>query len=93
MTRRFVVAYDVASDRSRRRIAGTLEGHGLRVQRSVFVVEASQHELVSLLHRLGQEALQETDRINAYPVHQRSALTPHWQRRQRAAALPNYWVV
>jgi CRISPR-associated protein Cas2 len=39
--RRFLVAYDIPSDRRRERLAKCLERHGDRVQYSVFVIDAS----------------------------------------------------
>lgn len=93
MNRRFVVAYDITSNRTRRRVAALLEGHGLRIQRSVFIVESSQHELVQLLRRLQLEPMTDTDHVAAYPVVQNSALTPSWQARQQAARVPAYWVL
>lgn len=92
MNRRFIVAYDISANRIRRRIAMALQGHGLRIQRSVFVVESSQHELVRLLTRLDAEQPDAGDRLVAYPVVENAALTPMWQTRQRAARLPDYWV-
>jgi CRISPR-associated protein Cas2 len=41
-----LIAYDIESDRTRRRVAETLEGYGQRVQRSVFECDLthSQYE-------------------------------------------------
>jgi CRISPR-associated protein Cas2 len=44
--RRFLVAYDIRDDRRLRRIAGCMEGYGLRVQYSVFVCDLSEQEKV-----------------------------------------------
>lgn len=93
MNRRFIVAYDIGVDRVRRRVALALQGHGVRLQRSVFVVESSQHELARLMTRLDAEALQSDDRLMAYPVVENAGLTPAWQSRQRATRVPDYWVL
>jgi CRISPR-associated protein Cas2 len=44
--RRFLVAYDIRDHRRLRRIAGCMEGYGLRVQYSVFVCDLSGQEKV-----------------------------------------------
>lgn len=48
----FVFAYDIASDRIRRRVAAELERHGTRVQESVFEVHTTQPKAERLLARL-----------------------------------------
>lgn len=45
---RFVVAYDIADDRRRDRIAKTLESYGDRIQYSVFLVDAKPAKLLRL---------------------------------------------
>jgi CRISPR-associated protein Cas2 len=46
--RRFLVAYDIPSDRRREQLAKCLERHGDRVQYSVFVVDASPARMIRL---------------------------------------------
>jgi len=46
--RRYLVAYDVADDRRRIRLAKRLAGYGDRIQYSVFVVDARPAKLVRL---------------------------------------------
>jgi CRISPR-associated protein Cas2 len=46
--RRFLIAYDIADDRRRDRLAKCLERHGDRVQYSVFVVDASPARMACL---------------------------------------------
>ena len=48
----YVMAYDIADDRRRHRIARLAEGLGHRAQKSVFLVELSAVELESTLRRL-----------------------------------------
>ncbi len=48
VTRRYLVAYDIADDRRRSRIAKRLQEYGDRVQYSVFVVDIRPARLVRL---------------------------------------------
>lgn len=56
--RRYLIAYDIASDRRRERIAQRLQAYGDRVQYSVFVVDASPVRLQRL--RFGLQDLLES---------------------------------
>ena len=49
---RYVVAYDVESDRVRTRIAKVLTGYGNRVQYSVFECDLDGNDLTRLVQRL-----------------------------------------
>jgi CRISPR-associated protein Cas2 len=54
-----LIAYDIRSDRTRRRVAETLEGYGQRVQRSVFecdLTKAQYEELRTKLDALRGDA-------------------------------------
>ncbi len=46
--RRYLVAYDVADDRRRTRVAAKLSGYGDRIQYSVFVIDGRPAKLVRL---------------------------------------------
>lgn len=50
--RRFVVAYDIADDRRRVRVARCLQQHGVRMQFSVFFVDARPARMLRLVSRL-----------------------------------------
>jgi CRISPR-associated protein Cas2 len=52
---RYVIAYDVASDRTRLKIAELLGRSGVRVQKSVFECALEPEELPSLVLRLERE--------------------------------------
>jgi CRISPR-associated protein Cas2 len=52
MRRRYVVAYDVASDKRRDRVFQLLQGYGDHVQFSVFFADLTDTELVRLRTRL-----------------------------------------
>lgn len=51
---RFLIVYDVAHAKQRARIARLLEGHGVRVQKSVFEADLSASELRHLVRHLRQ---------------------------------------
>lgn len=62
-----LIAYDIESDRTRRRVAETLEGYGQRVQRSVFecdLTHSQYEELRATLDALYGDTA--TDSIRCY---------------------------
>jgi CRISPR-associated protein Cas2 len=66
-----LVAYDVATDkpegaRRLRRVAKICEGHGQRVQKSVFECILSPAELETLKHRLEKVIAAEEDSLRFY---------------------------
>jgi CRISPR-associated protein Cas2 len=50
--RRYLIAYDIADDRRRDRLAKCLQRHGDRVQFSVFVVDASPARILRLRNEI-----------------------------------------
>lgn len=65
--RLFVVAYDVSSDRGRRRIGECLDDYGMRVQRSVFEVRMTFNAVRALAQNL-TAYIEAGDRLRVYPV-------------------------
>ncbi|MFI0233386.1 CRISPR-associated endonuclease Cas2 [Streptomyces sp. NPDC017086] len=66
-----LLTYDVdttspAGQRRLRRVAKLCEGHGLRVQKSVFEIVADEKTLLTLLHDLDQIIDSDTDSIRLY---------------------------
>ena len=51
---RVIVAYDIAEDDARARVAALLSAHGIRVQRSVFDCELEPADLATLIDRVEQ---------------------------------------
>ncbi|MFT3887625.1 MAG: CRISPR-associated endonuclease Cas2 [Arachnia sp.] len=51
-THRYLVAYDVPSDRRRSQLAKILSTYGDRIQYSVFLVDAAQAKLIRLRDRI-----------------------------------------
>ena len=77
----WVIAYDSPSDKRRRKLAKLLEGHGLRVQWSVFECELRDDQLQRLRLRLSHLIVSEQDSVRFWPVPQRScAQTLHLGR-------------
>ena len=73
--RHYVVAYDIASDPRRARLAGHLKGFGTRVQFSVFECCLSSRELrrlERLLNRLGNDS---GDVLQVFECSRSSAIT------------------
>lgn len=92
-TRQFVVAYDVASTRDRRRLARYLEGRGQRSQKSVFSLDCTQAEIVTLLYGASALLEQPGATLDAWPVHSRLPLPERWRQRRASTRLPDYWIV
>jgi CRISPR-associated protein Cas2 len=62
----YLIAYDIADPRRLRRVARFWERHGLRRQRSVFLVRAEGHELRRLLEDAGRLIRPDEDRLQAW---------------------------
>lgn len=63
---RWVIAYDVACDRRRERVARLLEACGERVQYSVFEAEMRHDELAHLVDALASELAPPADRLRVW---------------------------
>jgi CRISPR-associated protein Cas2 len=70
----WVIAYDVSSNRRRTQVARRLERAGLRVQKSVFVVELSHRDLRDLVRQLGALIDPDTDQVAAWALSQGSVV-------------------
>lgn len=76
----FLVAYDIASDRRRRRVAAVLERKGRRLQRSVFEIRMDPDALPDLRRQLGL-LLHPKDDLDILPVDERQGQHRwKWQR-------------
>lgn len=67
--KRYAIAYDIADDRNRNKVAKTLEGYGKRVQYSVFECELAPAELARLKKELAPHVDEETDSVRFYLIH------------------------
>ncbi len=63
---RFVVCYDVASDRRRRQVAACLDTYGDRVQNSVFELPVDRKLIDRCLNELSSLIDPEDDRVAVY---------------------------
>lgn len=66
--KRLVVAYDIADDRRRTRVARLLEGYGERVQKSVFECELDPQRETALRLVLSSLIDDEEDAVRIYPL-------------------------
>lgn len=64
----WVVAYDIADDSRRAQVARVLEGHGLRMQWSMFECRLNRTEMRVLRRRLLDLAEPGADRLRFYPL-------------------------
>jgi CRISPR-associated endonuclease Cas2 len=74
----WVIAYDVTSNRIRSRVSKGLVKEGIRIQKSVFVVEASSEQVKQLVKELGRLIDLQTDSLCAWP------LAEAWRDRQQS---------
>lgn len=66
---KIVVSYDISDDKRRREVAKILEGHGYRVQYSVFECDLNKKQLVKLQRRLKPLVKgREMESVRFYPL-------------------------
>lgn len=63
---KYVIAYDIADDGRRQRVARFLEGWGRRIQKSVFECDLSGEELQQVYDRLACLLVLAEDRCHLY---------------------------
>lgn len=68
MSHLVMVAYDVADNRRRRRVAKILEDYGVRVQKSVFECDLDQSRLTNLIVELRRAVNRKRDKIRCFPL-------------------------
>ncbi len=64
--RKYIIAYDIVSNKRRRRIARLLESHGIRMNRSVFECTLDKKTLKELLKKLRKTIKKSEDSILLY---------------------------
>lgn len=64
----WIIAYDVRSNKHRRRVAKLLEEKGLRLQKSVFIVDGQPRAVRRLVREIANQVDLKTDRVNAWPL-------------------------
>lgn len=91
--RLWVIAYDIADDRRRRRLAGVLGKCAARVQESVFEAWLNGAELRALLADVAAVIEPSADAVRAYPLALRHPSRRETLGDQPGAARPvGYWV-
>lgn len=62
----FVICYDIANDRRRRRVDKVLSGYGYRVQESVFEAELDERRFLEARRKLAKEIDETEDNLRFY---------------------------
>lgn len=71
---RIVISYDISDDKRRTKVAKIMEGHGYRVQYSVFECDLDDAQLKKLWQRLKPlVSPQNGESIRFYPLHRECA--------------------
>lgn len=66
---RYVISYDISNDKRRKKVATILEGHGYRVQYSVFECDLNERQVKALLRQLKPFVKSvEMDSVRVYPL-------------------------
>lgn len=93
MSRLWMIAYDIADHRARRRVEKSLLDHAARVQESVFEGRFTHADLLALKRGLVAELDAATDSLRCYPLCAwcQEALADQGKGRGRDDA--EYWVV
>ncbi len=90
---RYVVVYDIPDDRRRNYVARILEGHGERVQYSVFECVLTARQFESLWQALKKQVKAEEDSIRAYTLCDLCAgRTQHLGRPGPSAEVPEVYI-
>lgn len=87
-----VIAYDIASDARRARVARLLEAAAVRVQESVFEARLTRREMARLLSTLGRILLQE-DSLRVYTIPDRALAECHALGGAPAPEVEDYWIL
>lgn len=90
---RYVIAYDISDDRRRARVAKTLEGHGDRVQYSVFEVECDGSGLAELVDSLDPLIAPPSDGLRVYRLCAGCAAATHVIGGRGVAHGPVAWIL
>lgn len=64
----YIVAYDIADDRRWRRVFKLMQGHGDRLQYSVFRCALSDRERVMLMEKLARTIKHTEDQVLFFPL-------------------------
>jgi CRISPR-associated protein Cas2 len=94
MTRRlWMICYDIADDRRRRKVERVLTGRGERVQWSVFECFLAPQELARLRHSLTASIDPTTDSLRYYPLCTWCQGRVEWAGQGRRSEDPDLYIV
>lgn len=65
--RHCLIAYDISEDRIRRKVSGLLEEYGVRLQKSVFMLEITSNSVLQNLENKILAILADTDSLMILP--------------------------
>lgn len=66
----YIVAYDIPSNRRRKKVSDILEGYGRRVQYSVFELVLAKSKYDEMRRKLSRYVNSEEDSLRFYPISQ-----------------------
>ena len=66
----YIVAYDIPSNRRRKKVSDILEGYGKRVQYSVFELVLAKSKYDEMRRKLSRYVNSEEDSLRFYPISQ-----------------------
>ena len=66
---RYLISYDIESNRARRKLVQLLLGYGIRVQKSVFEVVISTQDYFKMINMIRNLIDKEADSIRIYPIY------------------------
>lgn len=87
-----VIAYDIADNRRRERVAKTLEECATRIQHSVFECHLTEREILGLAERLEQFVTAE-DQLRIYPMPQTAMREIIAMGGAPPEAIEDYWLL
>lgn len=93
MHRHWMICYDIADHRARRRVERRLLDHAERMQESVFEGHIRYPDLTPLLDELAQHINPTTDSLRAYPLCAWCESRITWQGQGRRADDPDLWII
>jgi CRISPR-associated protein Cas2 len=88
----WVIAYDIADDRRRRRVATLLESRAARVQESLFEERMTKHAANRLFAEL-KALCGAGDSLRLYPITDTAVRDAHCHGGPAIAAACRYWLV
>lgn len=64
----YIVSYDIADERRRARVAGTLLDYGRRLEESVFALNLDEELTIQMKQRLQRQINESEDTLHVFPL-------------------------